>query len=123
MVAPALGNRSIRTENAAREQEHGTEPARVERDGRPGRDGVVVNQRLDLHALLEPAVGTLSTLRDELRQLEQLVAVIDLLEPEQVLEPAIVHELVERGRPPVVRARRSVDPSTTVFLAGNVIPS
>ena len=70
---------------------------------------MVVNQRLDLDALLEPAVGTLSTLRDELRQLEQPVVVIDLLEPEQVLEPAIVHELVERRRPPVVRARRSVD--------------
>jgi hypothetical protein len=71
---------------------------------------MVVHQRLDLHALLEPAIGALSALRDELRQLEQAGLVIDLLEPEQALEPAIVRELVERRRSPVVRARRSVDP-------------
>ena len=60
------------------------------------------------HALLEPAIGTLSALWDELRELEQAVVVIDLLEPEQA-RAAIVHELVERRRPPVVRARLTVD--------------
>ena len=42
-VAPAFGNRPVGAEDAAREQEHGAEPARIERDGRARGDEMVVH--------------------------------------------------------------------------------
>ena len=85
---------------------------------------MVVHERLDLDALLEPAIGALSALRDELRELEHAGVVIDLLEPEQVLDPAVV---ARTGRESSSASSSTlVGPSTrstTVFLAGNVIPS
>ena len=56
-VALSLGDRLLGAQNAAGEQEHGAESVGLERDRRSSRREVVVYERLDLDALLEPPVG------------------------------------------------------------------
>ena len=109
-------DRVAHTKNAARKQEHGPEPPAVQRDRRPRGGEVVVHERLDAHALLEPVVRVARARRDESGKLETSCVVVDLIEPEEMLEPVILAEEIESRRPPVVGGGRSLDPQNDRLL-------
>ena len=78
---------------------------------------MIVDERLDPHVLLEPVLGASCAGRHELRQLERALPRVDLVEPEEILEPVIAREEVERRGSPVVRHLGPVDAQDDRCLA------